>query len=173
MIANKFVIFLGTSIGNLEPPDATNLLRQVRDLLGKDDFMLLGIDLKKDVEILEPAYNDAQGVTAAFNLNVLTRINRELGADFDLNRFRHVAFYNAAAGRIEMHLESTEDQVVYLKNLNCHFKFKKGETIHTENSYKYTLEGIQNLVTTAGFLISNVWYDDKRLFSLNLIVPNE
>jgi uncharacterized SAM-dependent methyltransferase len=127
--------------------------------------MLVGVDLKKDPALLHAAYNDAAGVTAAFNLNLLARINRELGADFDLRRFRHYAFYNPALGRIEMHLVALEPHSV---KLAAHrFDFAAGETIHTENSYKYSLEEFRALAAKAGFRSARVWTDRRGLFALH------
>jgi uncharacterized SAM-dependent methyltransferase len=126
---------------------------------------LIGTDLKKDLMTLNAAYNDAQGITAAFNLNLLARINRELDADFDLSRFRHHAFYNAALGRIEMHLLSCGSQTVCVDGVR--FEFDEGEGIHTENSYKYTLEEFQQLARRAGFEPCRVWTDPERLFAIH------
>src|SRR4029079_2967061 len=125
--------------------------------------MLVGVDLKKDVGLLHAAYNDAQGVTAAFNLNVLARINRELGGDFDLSAFRHRAFYNEAESRIEMHLVSTRAQRVTIAGRS--FMFSAGETIHTENSYKYSVAEFQSLAREAGFVAEYCWVDDQELFA--------
>jgi uncharacterized SAM-dependent methyltransferase len=126
--------------------------------------MLVGVDLKKDPALLHAAYNDAAGVTAAFNLNLLARINRELGADFDLRRWRHYAFYNPALGRIEMHLISMNDQRVTLGKDRWHFR--AGESIHTENSYKYSLEDFRALAARAGFRTTRVWTDRRERFAL-------
>jgi uncharacterized SAM-dependent methyltransferase len=128
--------------------------------------MLVGVDLKKDANALHAAYNDSRCVTAAFNLNLLRRINRELGADFDLRRFRHYAFYNPAPGRIEMHLVSLERQSV---NLGAYrFKFASGETIHTENSYKYSVAGFDQLLRQAGFARTPHWTDERGWFAVFL-----
>ena len=130
--------------------------------------MLVGVDLKKDAGVLHAAYNDARGVTAAFNLNLLARINRELRGDFNLRRFRHYAFYNAALGRIEMHLVSLARQTVNVGNYR--FSFDAGESIHTENSYKYSVDGFRALARSAGFRGEKVWLDPKGLFSLHGLV---
>jgi uncharacterized SAM-dependent methyltransferase len=127
--------------------------------------MLVGVDLKKDPAMLHAAYNDSRGVTAAFNLNLLARINRELGADFDLRRWRHYAFYNPAEGRIEMHLVSMGAQKVALGKHRFHFA--SGETIHTESSYKYSLDGFRDLAAKAGFRSGKVWTDRRGLFALH------
>lgn len=134
--------------------------------------MLVGVDLKKDRSILHAAYNDVQGVTAAFNLNVLARINRELGGDFELGSFEHRAYYNEQAGRVEMHLASTREQQVTISGHTFHFA--AGESIHTENSYKYSVEDFQSLARKAGFEAEHCWVDPQRLFSIHyLTVPRE
>jgi dimethylhistidine N-methyltransferase len=149
--------FPGSTIGNFEPPDAAKFLRHIGDVLGPGALLLVGIDLVKDHEILRRAYNDAAGVTAKFNLNLLTRINRELGADFDLVAFEHHAFFNAEQSRIEMHLASTRAQKVRIDG-TC-IAFRRGETIHTENSYKYTVESFQALAGGAGWSPLEVFSD--------------
>lgn len=168
--AKKLIFFPGSTIGNYTPMQAIRLLKTAVELLGPGGGMLVGVDLKKDPNILHAAYNDARGVTAAFNLNMLARINRELGADFDLGAFRHQAFYNAQCGRIEMHLLSLKEQTVKVQNYV--FRFRKGETIHTENSCKYSIEEFQRIAEAAGFEAVRVWVDEDRLFSLHyLTVP--
>ena len=161
----RVVYFPGSTIGNLTPEEAHAFLRMTRGQVGPDGAMLVGVDLKKDANVLHAAYNDAKGVTAAFNLNLLARINRELGADFSLRRFRHYAFYNPALGRIEMHLVSLVPQAVNIGNFR--FSFDAGESIHTENSYKYSIEGFQALARRAGFRGRMAWTDSKGLFSLH------
>ena len=164
----RVVYFPGSTIGNLTPEDAHAFLRMTRAQVGPRGAMLVGVDLKKDANVLHAAYNDAKGVTAAFNLNLLARINRELGGDFKLRRFRHYAFYNAAPGRIEMHLVSLVPQIV---NIGSHrFAFAPGESIHTENSYKYSVEGFRALARSAGFEGEKVWLDPKGLFALHGLV---
>lgn len=158
----RVVYFPGSTIGNLTPEEAHGFLSRSRGVAAR---MLVGVDLRKDPTLLHAAYNDAAGVTAAFNLNLLARINRELGADFDLRRWRHYAFYNAALGRIEMHLASTRAQEVALGEHR--FRFAAGETIHTENSYKYSLEGFRELAAKAGFRSAKVWTDRRGLFALH------
>ena len=133
--------------------------------------MLLGVDLKKDLGVLHAAYNDTEGVTAEFNLNLLARVNRELGANFDLGSFRHKAFYNDELGRIEMHLESLRDQTVVLDGRSI--AFRQGETIHTENSYKYSVEETHRLACKAGFRPSRVWTDAQRLFSVHYLTVGD
>ena len=159
--------FPGSSIGNFDPNTAVGFLSMIADMLGADGQLLIGVDLKKDKAVLEAAYNDARGVTAAFNLNLLARINRELGADFDLAQWRHKALYNEAQGRIEMHLVSRVAQQVNLQGQTFHFA--EGETIHTENSYKYTVAEFCDLASQAGFATDTVWVDADRLFSLHLL----
>ncbi len=164
----KLVLYLGSSIGNFETPAAIEMLRGVRSELGAGDALLLGADLVKDPAILVPAYDDAQNVTAEFNKNILRRINRELDADFDLDSFRHIALWNAVHSRMEMHLESLRPQTVNLRLLNLRVKFANGERIHTENSYKYTLARVREMLSAAGFTPGETWLDRKKWFSLHL-----
>lgn len=161
----RVVYFPGSTIGNLTPGEAQAFLRMTRGQVGPKGAMLVGVDLKKDPALLHAAYNDSRGVTAAFNLNILARINRELRADFDLRRWRHYAFYNAALGRIEMHLGSLTKQTVNVGNHR--FTFERGETIHTENSYKYSVKEFQGLAASGGFKALKVWTDSAELFSLH------
>ncbi len=163
-------LFLGSNISNFDPEDALRFLRALRAVLKKDDALLLGADLKKDPAVLETAYNDALGVTAAFNLNVLARINRELDANFDLRAFRHKAFYNDELGRIEIYIESLQAQKVRVEKLNLDAEFSAGELIHTENSYKYDLRDIAQLATTTGFACKHTWLDSSERFSSNLLL---
>jgi uncharacterized SAM-dependent methyltransferase len=135
--------------------------------------MLLGADLKKDAGLLEAAYDDALGVTAAFNLNLLARINRELGADFNLRDFRHVAVYDDVEGRVEMHLESTREQTVRVGALDLEVSFDAGERLHTENSYKYSLAELSALAAETGFERAHTWLDSGERFSSNLFVAND
>ncbi|MDP3715724.1 MAG: L-histidine N(alpha)-methyltransferase, partial [Burkholderiales bacterium] len=165
--ARRLIYFPGSTIGNLTPAEALEFLRRARDLAGSGGAMLVGVDLKKDPRQLHDAYNDAQGITAEFNLNLLRRINRELGADFDPGRFRHVAFYDADAGRIEMHLESLVAQTVSVGGRR--FGFAAGERLHTENSCKYSVAEFQQLAQSAGFAAEKVWVDAEALFSLHLL----
>lgn len=158
--------FPGSSIGNFDPDGAVEFLLSVADLVGPGGYLLIGVDLKKDSAILEAAYDDAQGITARFNLNLLEHINRELGADFDLTAWRHKALYNEAEGRIEMHLISQKDQTVTIDN--SRFSFNRGEGIHTENSYKYSTEEFIQLARQAGFVSDKLWLDDSNLFSVHL-----
>ncbi len=163
----RTVFFPGSSIGNFEPNQARELLQRVAGLLGADGRLLIGVDLKKDPARLYAAYNDNQGITACFNLNLLTRINRELDADFDVSAFRHHAIYNEALGRVEMHLIATMRQRVRIDG--CCFEFQTGESIHTENSYKYSVEEFQSLAAQAGLAGVQVWQDDDALFSIHCL----
>jgi len=163
----RLAFFPGSSIGNFDPDVAVDFLALVAEMVGPGGRLLIGVDLQKDKAVLEAAYNDTQGVTAAFNLNLLKRINRELGADFDLAYWRHRALYNESLGRIEMHLVSCRAQTVSL--LGQTFEFAEGETIHTENSYKYSIDGFRTLAARAGFVTDTVWTDDQQLFSLHLL----
>jgi dimethylhistidine N-methyltransferase len=160
----RVVYFPGSTIGNLTPEEAHAFLKMSRALVGTKGAMLVGVDMKKDANVLHAAYNDAKGVTAAFNLNLLERANRELGADFQRKRFAHYAFYNAALGRIEMHLVSLAKQTVAIGSHR--FGFDIGESIHTENSCKYSVEGFRALALAAGFRTAKVWMDAKRYFAL-------
>jgi dimethylhistidine N-methyltransferase len=156
--------FPGSTLGNFTPDEALAFLRHAADLL-RGGALLLGADLVKDPHVLHAAYNDAQGVTAAFNLNLLARANRELGANFALPKFAHYAFYNAPLQRIEMHLLSRARQAVSVAGER--FAFEEGETLHTENSYKFTLDGLRELAQRAGFRTGPVWTDPDRLFSVH------
>ena len=162
-----FGFFPGSTIGNLDPAAATGFLRQAAATLGRDALFLVGVDLRKSPDILLPAYDDAQGVTAAFNRNLLAHVNRITGGDFDAGSFTHGALWNEAAGRIEMHLRSAHAQTVRVAGLAI--AFAAGETIHTENSYKHTVEGFAALAGAAGWASRQVWTDEARLFSLHLL----
>ena len=163
----KTVFFPGSTIGNFMPDQAVAFLGHTARLLTGGGELLIGVDLKKDEATLNAAYNDKLGVTAAFNLNLLTRINRELGANFDLDCFRHHAFYNAEQSQIEMHLISERVQTVTIDGEAI--DFAKGETIHTENSHKYTVEEFHGLAGRAGFTPVRVWTDPDHLFSLHYL----
>lgn len=165
-------LFLGSNISNFDQDEALRFLRALRAVLKEGDALLLGADLKKDPAVLEAAYNDALGVTAAFNLNVLARINRELGANFDLHAFRHKAFYNEAMGRIEIYIESLQEQKVFIRSLDLEAEFRAGELIHTENSYKYDLSDIAELARTTGFKCTRTWLDSSERFSSNLLLAS-
>ena len=162
--AARVVYFPGSTIGNLSPEEAHAFLSMTR---GQAARMLVGVDLRKAATLLHAAYNDSRRVTAAFNLNLLARINRELGADFHLKRFEHYAFYNAAAGRIEMHLVSLSRQSVRIGRHR--FAFEAGESIHTENSYKYSIEGFRALASAAGYVVEKTWTDRSAFFALHAL----
>ncbi len=164
---DRLGFFPGSTIGNLDPAQARLFLAQARATLGAGARMLVGVDLRKDPALLIPAYDDAAGVTAAFNRNVLARINREAGADFDLDGFAHRATWNDEEGRIEMHLVSRRAQVAHLDGHTI--RFAPGETIHTENSYKHTPEGFQAIAAAAGWRAERMWTDKARLFSIHLL----
>jgi dimethylhistidine N-methyltransferase len=163
----RVLFFPGSTIGNFEPPQALAFLRRARALLGGGGGVLLGVDLEKDAAILDLAYNDPEGVTAQFNLNLLARLNRELAARFDLSAFRHRAFYDASVHRIEMHLVSTRQQAVPVAGRLI--AFAEGETIHTENSYKYTPAQVQALARDAGYARCRTWTDPAGWFGVFLL----
>jgi dimethylhistidine N-methyltransferase len=163
-------LFLGSNVSNFDPDEALRFLHALRQVLRAGDALLLGADLKKERHVLEAAYNDALGVTAAFNLNVLARINRELGGNFDLTAFRHRAFYNEAAGRVEIYIESRRAQTVSISQLEMEVEFGEGEQIHTENSYKYDLSEIGKLADETGFTRARTWLDSEERFSSNLLL---
>jgi L-histidine Nalpha-methyltransferase len=167
----KLIIFFGSSIGNFEPKDSISFLQQLRSTMDKKDGLVVGIDLQKDKSVLEAAYNDSMGYTARFNLNLLTRVNRELGGNFDQHHFVHHAFYNSRFNRIEMHLLSTKEQEVYVGRLCETFGFQTGETIHTENSYKYSLEDIRSMAEKSQFTCRAAFIDEKNWFSLAVFSP--
>ena len=169
--SRMLVLFLGSSIGNIEPEHTTRLLALIRSQLEDQDALLVGFDLLKEESVLNAAYNDAAGVTAEFNLNLLVRINRELGGEFDLDRFSHRAFFNRDASRIEMHLVSRAEQNVPVCDVQRAFHFEPNETIHTENSYKYSLESIERYAEAAGFLVRELFTDEENWFALALFSP--
>ena len=162
-------LFLGSNISNFEPAEAQAFLRATSTMLRQGDALLLGADLKKDREVLEAAYNDAHGVTAAFSRNILARINRQLGGHFDLRTFRHSALFNEAKSRIEIHLESTKSQTISVDLLDLQVQFAEGELIHAENSYKYDLDAICALALQSGFKCERTWLDQQKQFSSNLL----
>jgi dimethylhistidine N-methyltransferase len=164
----KLILWLGSNIGNLERGEAARFLARVRQTLTPDDRLLVGIDLRKDRATLEAAYEDACGVTAAFNRNILGRVNRELGAHFDLQGFQHRAVYNEEVGRVEMYLVSTRPQQVAIDRSGIVVRIAAGEAIHTENSYKYSRAEIEALAASAGLLFEQHWLDPDGLFSVNL-----
>ena len=164
-VSKKVAFFPGSSIGNFEPEEAVHFLRDTAEMVEQGGGLLIGVDLKKEVDILNAAYNDSQSVTADFNLNLLQRINNELDGGFDLDSFEHHAFYNEEKGRIEMHLVSSISQQVVIDDMA--FDFDDGETIHTECSYKYTVQEFQGLAKKAGFRTNQVWLDNANLFSVH------
>jgi L-histidine N-alpha-methyltransferase len=164
----RLVVYIGSSIGNFEPQEAERMLRRLRAGLAPGDGLLLGVDLAKDERTLLAAYDDPAGVTAAFNRNILVRLNRDLGADFDPGQFLHRARWNPAASRIEMHLESRTAQRVRVKALQLDVEFEAGETIHTENSYKYAPGQAEKLLCATGFLPTGRWSDPEQRFAVHL-----
>jgi dimethylhistidine N-methyltransferase len=156
--------FPGSTIGNFEPHEAASFLRNAAKILGPNSTLIVGADLIKSADVLNAAYNDRAGITARFNLNLLVRMNRELGATFDLDTFEHHAFYNRERHRVEMHLASLKRQKIKVAG-EC-FEFRAGETIHTENSYKYSIESLGALARGVGWLPAGVWLDDKKYFSI-------
>ena len=169
-VARALVLFLGSNIGNFDAADAQRTLRAVRTAIQPGDALLLGADMKKETAVIEAAYNDALGVTAAFNKNLLVRVNRELGGHFDLPAFAHHAFYDAAKGRIEMHLRALGSQRVAIDALEMQVAFADGETIHTESSYKYDAGEISALAAASGFRLARTWSDRSASFTSNLLV---
>jgi L-histidine Nalpha-methyltransferase len=165
--ARRAVYFPGSTIGNFGPSEAAVLLARVAELVGRGGALLLGFDLRKDLGVLLPAYDDARGVTAAFNLNLLAHLNRELGADFDLSAFRHRVAYNSRLHCIEMYLDSLRDQVVTLGGRRV--SLAAGESIRTERSYKYDVEEFRAWVARTGLAVQRVWTDDRRLFAVLLL----
>jgi L-histidine N-alpha-methyltransferase len=165
----KLVLFIGSSIGNFEPMAAGALLRRLRSALAPGDALLLGTDMRKPAEVLLPAYDDADGVTARFNLNILARLNREFDADFDLSLFTHRVRWNEHESRIEMHLESRAGQQVRIPALNLSLSIAAGETIHTENSYKFTPQMIDAIAVNGGFRIERAWSDERDWFRVSLL----
>jgi dimethylhistidine N-methyltransferase len=162
--ARNVVYFPGSTLGNFEPDEATQFLRRIAKVCRRAGALLIGVDLRKDRDVIEAAYNDSAGVTAQFNLNLLARANRELGGDFDLQHWRHRAIYNSDAGRIEMYLISQIDQAVHIGDHT--FGFRSGEKIITEFSYKYAPEGFAALARDAGFEFQKMWTDDAHLFGV-------
>ena len=165
------IYFPGSTIGNFDPVPAKQFLEHIASVCGSGGALLIGVDLKKDVTVLHRAYNDREGITAAFNLNLLQRINHELNCDFQLDSFEHCAFYNPHKGRIEMHLVSRGEQAVHLDNATIHFA--KGESIWTESSYKFDLDEFAQIATAAGFKVEQVWTDERQWFSVQYLVTTE
>jgi dimethylhistidine N-methyltransferase len=163
-------LFLGSNIGNFDAAESRAFLAEIRKVLGPGDALLLGADLEKGADVLVSAYDDQLGVTAAFNRNLLVRINHELEADFDLSKFDHLALYDATQSRVEMHLVSREPQQVRISAINLTVSFDWRESIHTESSYKYDIETLAQLGQDTGFSVNNTWYDSAEQFSFNLFL---
>jgi L-histidine N-alpha-methyltransferase len=171
--ASRLALFLGSNVGNLDAPSARRFLSGVRATLVAGDALLLGADLKKERAVLDAAYDDPVGVTAAFNLNLLARINRELDATFDLGRFAHRARYDEREGCVRMHLVSLADQTVEVRALGMQIHFAEGETIHTEDSRKYDVEDLDRMAREAGFVRAETWLDREGRFSSSLLVVED
>jgi len=167
----RLILWLGSSIGNFDRTRAARFLRQIRAEMQAGERLLVGIDLRKERDRLERAYDDARGITARFNLNLLRRINRELGGDFEESAFRHVAEYREDEGRVVMAIESLRDQSVRIAGLDLEIRFARGERIHTEDSYKYSEDEIEELAAAGGLRIEHRWTDARDDFSLNLLAP--
>jgi dimethylhistidine N-methyltransferase len=165
----NLIIFLGSSFGNFTPQEGKIFLQKINSIMKSEDLFLIGLDLVKNKKILENAYDDSQGVTAKFNLNVLSRINYELDADFDLNNFEHVAKYNEKAQRVEMYLKSLINQSVNISKVNLSLDLKQGELIHTEHSHKYQIFQIKKLMDDTGFVIKQNWLDVNKYYALTLV----
>ena len=168
----NLIIFLGSSFGNFSPKDGHKFLQKINSTMKSDDLFLIGLDLVKDKQILESAYDDSQGITAEFNLNVLSRINDELDADFNLKNFEHLAIYNEEDQRIEMYLKSLVNQSVVISKSNLLLNLQKDELIHTEHSHKFRLPQIHELLNNTGFKIEYTWLDNNKYFSLTLTSKN-
>ncbi|MGI9519517.1 MAG: L-histidine N(alpha)-methyltransferase [Pirellulaceae bacterium] len=165
------IYFPGSTIGNFAPTEAANMMSRIAEFLGMDGGMLIGIDLQKDPAVIHAAYNDAKGVTAEFNLNILHRVNRELGANFDIDQFAHLAEYSQTTGRVELFVVSQCEQTVKIGDR--FFQFADGERIFTEYSHKYTIDGFTELAQTAGFSLHKYWTDERKMFAvLHLVVQN-
>jgi len=167
----KVAYFPGSTVSNFDPSPAKQFLEHLAGICSSEGAVLIGVDLKKDVTILHNAYNDSQGVTAAFNLNLLERINRELNGDFQIDCFQHHAFYNPKEGRIEMHLVSQKEQAVRVGNVVINFT--KGESIRTENSYKYDLDEFRQMAAASGLRVERVWTDQQQWFSVQYLVATD
>ncbi|HLH85747.1 MAG TPA: L-histidine N(alpha)-methyltransferase [Thermoplasmataceae archaeon] len=164
MSGRKAIVFLGSTIGNMEPADQRSFIAGCRKVLCRGETLTIGADLKKDPEVIERAYNDRKGITARFNLNLIARINREFGIDIPPDAFRHYAFYNSEEGRVEMHLVSTRNQSYNIGGITI--RFREGESIHTENSYKFTTGDLKKMLVGAGFSETHVWKDSRDLYAL-------
>ncbi len=170
--SQNLIAFFGSSFGNFPPGEGRQFLEAIHDSMGAGDLFLIGLDMTKGRGVLESAYDDAQGITAQFNLNVLGRINRDLGADFDLGGFSHHSVYNAGERRVEMYLKSLREQSVTIPKAGLSLDFYRGELIHTENSYKFSIPQIDSMMTGAGFEILKLWQDSARRFAMLLLAKN-
>ena len=168
---DRLLVFLGSSLGNFDSKGAIEFLRKIHDSMKKSDYFLLGLDLVKNKQVLERAYNDSKGITAQFNLNLLTRINKEFGGNFELKNFEHVSFFNEKQKRIEMHIRSKIDQEILLSRVDVMIKFRKNEMILTEYSHKYTVDQIYSLAKKSGFKVKEIWKDKNEYFALVLLSP--
>ncbi len=164
MAGKKAIVFLGSTIGNMEPNDQRSFIAGCRKVLSDGETFTIGADLKKNPEVIDRAYNDSKGITAMFNLNLIARINREFGTNIPPDAFRHYAFYNSKEGRVEMHLISTRDQSYDIGGITV--RFREGESIHTEDSYKFSISELETMLREAGFSKTNVWKDSRDLYAL-------
>jgi dimethylhistidine N-methyltransferase len=168
----NLIVFLGSSFGNFDPENGIRFLQKINSSMKKDDLFLVGLDLVKDKNVLYQAYNDSQGITAQFNLNVLSRINSELGGNFDTSKFVHHTVYNEKQNKIELYLRSLSKQTVEIPNADLMLELDEDELIHTENSHKYTISQIKQMFTITGYQIKDMWNDDNRYYSLVLLSKN-
>ena len=168
----NLIVFLGSSFGNFDYEPGLRFLDKINSSMKDDDLFLIGLDLVKDRDVLEHAYNDSHGITAQFNLNVLSRINSELGSNFNVDKFVHHAVYNEAENRVEIYLRSLENQTVNITKAGIALKIKQNELIHTENSHKYTVPKIKEIFSNTGFRIRDMWFDEKQYFCLVLLSKN-
>lgn len=168
----NLIIFLGSSFGNFTPHDGINFLKKINSAMKESDFFLIGLDLVKEKQVLENAYDDSKGITAKFNLNVLSRINDELDADFELKNFSHHAVFNESKQRIEMYLKSKSQQKISIQKSNLEIELQEDELIHTEHSHKYTIPQIEKMFDETGFEINRIWQDEKRHYALVLCSKN-
>ena len=168
----NLIVFLGSSFGNFDPENGIKFLQKINSSMKKGDLFLVGLDLVKDKDVLYQAYNDSQGITAQFNLNVLSRINSELGGNFDTSKFVHHAVYNENQNKIELYLRSLSKQTVEIPNADLMLEIDEDELIHTENSHKYTISQIKQMFTITGYQIKDMWNDDNRYYSLILLSKN-
>ena len=168
----NLIVFLGSSFGNFDYDPGLRFLDQINSSMKDGDLFLIGLDLVKDKDVLEQAYNDSHGITAQFNLNVLSRINSELDSNFNVDKFAHHAVYNEAENRVEIYLRSLENQTVNITKAGITLKIKQNELIHTENSHKYTIPKIKEMFSSTGFRIRDMWFDEKRYFCLVLFSKN-